>query len=183
MTLSVKNKQRGWVYLVCARAKTKAGCSYKSIRYQVIENAIRERTDELLSQCPPPDNDRALGKELFGLEQEIDIEKEKGADLLDALTQSNSQLIRERITEVEERLAAMQASRLGLLGMIEQATGPSIARRVLEARTALTVFPLDKQKVNKACRELFAQVVVDYPNGSLDFYWHHSPEPTSITYG
>lgn len=160
--------------LVCAAAKVKAGCEYKSVRYETIER-------RLLQVLPIAICDREGIEEIEGLESSVanlsdavdacrdDIER-----LADELMEGPSPVLSARLRAEEARLAAMQDQLATLLDQRDILAGPVVGSRIARAIKALEVEEeeLDRQEANLALRGIFKRAVINWPEGTIDLEWH-----------
>ncbi|MFZ5685524.1 MAG: recombinase family protein [Pseudomonadota bacterium] len=173
MTRVMKGKKGGRPYLVCQRAKTGAGCTYRAVRCDDVEGALLSRGAELLASVPTGREDAGLDVRLaelddaiLGLEQDVD-------GLLDLLQQTRSQAAMDRLRNLEAELDGARAERLALIQEREAKAGPMVRRRVKALERALTEEPLDKAAVNAALRAICDRVTVNWGTGFLQFQWRH----------
>lgn len=184
-TVTMTNKGDGNRYLVCTRAKAGAGCTYKAIRYQQVQDCFCSVLPELLSTAPNVSEEEARIN--FSLQTLSEQKK-----WLDEAIQSILLAIEGRASTpatVVDRLAGLEHERTQLLEM-EQATllrKQSLARNVLEdrlekLRTLVRSEPMDKTKVNATLRQLFSAVHIDGQAEVIAFQWHHSQRRTPVRY-
>jgi len=181
MTRVSKNKAKGWVYLVCTKAKSKAGCQYKAVRYDAVEQAVLERGTDLFLDLPSS-GASDLDNQLQSIEEHISDLSERGKNLLDELAMNPSPSIRDRVRTLDQEIEVARTERTAIKEMMAQSSGPLIAQRVERAKEALTATSVDRTTINRTLRELFSEVVVDYKTGFLELQWHHSNEPASLFY-
>ena len=176
-TMTLSNKGEGNRYLVCTRAKAGAGCQYKAIPYQGIEDAFLAACPELLAQAPD------VSAEQSRIRQNLAVYAEHKA-WLDETIQNIVQAIEgqasmpatllERLAELEsERTQVLQEEARELLK--EQSIAGNVFTHRLDAvRALLQEQPLDKAKVNAVLRQLFSAVQIDSKADELVLRWQHS---------
>jgi hypothetical protein len=175
MTLS--NKGEGNRYLVCTRAKAGAGCQYKSIPYQGIEDAFLAACPELLAHAPD------VSEEQTQIQQNLDVLSEQKA-WVDETIQNIVQAVEGQASTpatLLERLAELESERTHLLQIQQQEllkqqsiAGNVFTHRLDTVRALLQEQPLDKAKVNAVLRQLFSAVQIDSKAELLEMHWQHS---------
>ena len=184
-TVTLTNKGNGNRYLVCTRAKAGAGCTYKAIRYQQVQDCFRSVLPELLDTAPDVSQEEAQIN--FSLQTLSEQKK-----WLDETIQSILLAIEGRESTpatVVDRLTGLELERTKLLEM-EQETllrKQSLARNVLEdrfenLRTLALSEPMDKTRVNAVLRQLFSAIHIDGQAEVIAFQWQHSKRRTPIRY-
>lgn len=159
---------------VCTRAKAGAGCEYKSVRYQWVE-------DRLLRILPHLIRDREGLEEIEEVEDRIAILRdaiqecrEQIEEAVDALLELRSPALAERLRSLENELPGMQAELVALEGHREVMAGPLVGSRIEKAIATLQApesGELDKAAVNVALRSLFRRAVINWPEGTVDMDW------------
>jgi DNA invertase Pin-like site-specific DNA recombinase len=186
MTLS--NKGSGWRYLVCTKAKAGAGCEYKAIRYDDVEQAFMEDWQHLLGTYPADtEQGGELDEKLDQLETGISATEDEIARLLDAVQKGRERrlavsTVTDRLAGLEADLAQMQAERDDLLKQRQALSPTMVTHRVTDLETMLNERGMDRAAVNVLLRQLFNGIVVDHASGRLVFQWRHGGEST-VTYG
>ncbi len=167
----ISKKKGGVAYLVCAAAKTGAGCEYRSVRLDQIEYALALNLEAIVSDPPlPEEKDEAERQNtlaaLMGIDDAIDnivdaIRKRPLPRLLKELEglQAEQQDLLEKLKQIDE---------LALLGNLKL-----VMNRIDSLRKALNEDPDNTPRLNAAMRQLFSKVVIDYPTGTLEFHWQH----------
>jgi DNA invertase Pin-like site-specific DNA recombinase len=165
-------------YLVCVRAKRGDGCDYAAIPCHQIEDAIVEKADLFYRTMPSPDVgletewqrlqdfDDALSHEISRI---IDAIKTHGHSvaLLDTLGQLEADRAKtnRQLVEVGERVTASLTNR----------TQQTVERLV----DGLQALARDVPAINATMRQLFDKVIVNWPQGELEFHWRHAPGEVS----
>lgn len=163
--------------LVCARAKTKAGCAYKSVRIDLVEDAIVERLPARLRDAPAGERDATLDAEVANARAAFGSVADKIERLVMAIEQgADSRVLTSRLRQLEgeyeetrDTLRSLEARRTEIAGETVQAR----LERLLGTLEPQEGDPLDVAAVNAAMLLVFRQVTVDYPSGVLDFEWVH----------
>jgi len=156
---------------VCVKAKAGAGCTYKSVRCELIEAAVFERLPARLANIPAG-QEGAIDNDLLSLEEQADDLREQIALAVENLTVSRSHALAAKIGRLERELEALMAARKSLLQRRSAASGPAVARRAQTLLAALQK-PSDTAVVNQAMRSLFDKAVIDYVTGDLVLHWTH----------
>lgn len=185
-----KNKAKGWVYLVCTRAKQGAGCDYHAVRYDLIEPAIHSQIGSLISSCPV--GDERVDEEIEQARAELDALDSAINNLLDLIQSGklpdDSRAITKRLMDLESE---RESTNLRLKESLERETSFSneiVMRRASKLLSAVTAIEDFKQtgfdgvrtQINTLLRETFEKVVVDYDTGELVFHWAHGGESSII---
>ncbi|NVN54293.1 recombinase family protein [bacterium Scap17] len=179
-----KNKAKGWVYLVCHRAKQGAGCVYNAVRVDMVEPFIQENISYIAAQCPVGDDDfderfDDLIGQLEGVEgliHNIVTSIENGLD------PSKHPAIGERLTVLQEQQEALKEE-IDQMGQQRISFNNDVAqRRAQKLVAAVQENWEDKEQINTLMRGCFSKVVVDFTTGLLEFHWQQGGEETLITY-
>jgi DNA invertase Pin-like site-specific DNA recombinase len=157
--------------LVCARAKTGAGCQYVGVTLEQVEECILAKAAEFTGLAPIVDE--GLEDQLLALEEGIDHMLDQLRNLTDALAAGASVAISTRIHEIELALVEAQKERDELLGRLEATSNLIMKHRLQAVDKALQADPVDRAQANAALRSILSSVVVDYRSGELLFKWKH----------
>jgi DNA invertase Pin-like site-specific DNA recombinase len=163
--------------LVCARAKSRAGCAYKAVRVELIEEAILERLPERLRDAPAGERDPELDRRIVNAVEERDRLSEELANVESAIRTGGDvprllrmlQELEGQWEEARDTLRGLEARRTQIAGQTVQAR---IARLIGTLRGA-EGDPLDLAAINGALLLCFKRVTVDYAGGVLEFDWQH----------
>ena len=153
-------------YLVCSKAKSGAGCEYRTVRLDNVEDAIRHSYDQLADPLQAYGSE-GLAKDIQSLEASVLVGEDQIAELLDTLQEvgkspAPTKRLRELETELEGIKREITAKRplfgtrslQARLGDLEESMGGTVAA------------------LNTALRGLFTSVVVDYSKGDLAMTAH-----------
>jgi DNA invertase Pin-like site-specific DNA recombinase len=171
-------------YLVCAKAKAGAGCQYKAIRMENVEQAIVAEGSlvELLATIPTGDD--STDARLAELEAGLDAAQEQAQRVTQAIAERGmTGLLGDRLRDIEASIAGIEAEQKALLEQIEDK--PLLTMKVAELERELAKSKPDKQRLNALLRQVAKEIVVDYTLGSigsLRFYWRHGGE-SSVPFG
>lgn len=181
MTRVNKGRKGGTPYLVCVTAKVGAGCTYKQVRLDNIEYAVRNAAGKFARDVPSKDAEldeqrRALEAKEQGIRTSIDT-------LIDELESGNaSKAIRQRLADNEHALAEVQGELADVEERVLTSGGHVIERRVTRLMAALENEKATVTELNVALRETFRACVVNYEDGTLDFVWLHSDASTEVRF-
>ncbi|WP_050596199.1 recombinase family protein [Mesorhizobium sp. WSM1293] len=175
-------KKGGRPYLVCTKAKAKAGCdSRHKVPIDRIEGAIIQNAGWLNATLPATDEalqtkyerataaDDAVNDEIERLVGAVaKLGARSSRALLDRLHQNEAarEDIRRTIADLEGRIAETLTNRV-------QVT----AAQFVDAAEAEE--PRDVALINAILRQLFTKVEVDWPSGRLWFHWKHAAGQTT----
>jgi len=170
------SKRAGKPYLVCAAAKTGAGCEYHQVRVDYVHSAIVGKAEELVADMPSPSDDlqerwEALFREIVGAGEARD-------NLVEAIsTGGHSKALLDRLRETESFLEDARLRQEALGGEIASTLTnrvQSTADELLEATDSG-----DVGRINAILRQLFSQIVVNYQTGHLEAHWKYAPDAAS----
>jgi len=163
--------------LVCARAKSRAGCAYKAVRVELLEEAIPQRLPERLRDAPAGKRDPELDRQIVDAEEERDRLSEEIANVESAIrTGGDVPRLLRMLQELEGQWEEARDTLRGLEARRTQIAGQTVQARIARLIGALQGAEgdlLDLAAINGALLLCFRQVVVDYPNGVLEFMWQH----------
>ncbi|NOG32598.1 recombinase family protein [Halomonas sp. TBZ9] len=176
MARVTKNKAKGWVYLVCQRAKQGAGCKYNAVRYDRVEPMIYSKINRLIDACPSGDD--SLDAQIEDAKLELKL-KEKSIDrMLEVIEQGEMPPNAKGIPFLQDRLAKRRSEldelKASIADLYQQRSmlGTELARHRAESlRTVVLNTPEDKTLINTKMRECFSRVVVDFESTKLVFHW------------
>ncbi|GGE17940.1 hypothetical protein GCM10011529_25560 [Polymorphobacter glacialis] len=168
-------------YLVCARAKTKAGCSYRSVRYGIVEEAILTRLPERLASAPAGNGAAELDASVRNAEGALDGLNDSIDNLLDNLSAARSPALTAKLRDLERQRDAQRDELRAALALRDAATGPLVASRVDALRKALGQ-ALHPGEVNRCLRTVFTSACVNYIDGTVDFEWKQGGETLQVPF-
>ena len=163
--------------LVCARAKTKAGCTYKSVRIDIVEDAIVERLPARLRDAPAGERDAALDADVDNARAALGDVADRIDRVLKAIEQGgDSRTLTSRLRDLEneyeetrDTLRHLEARRAGTAGQTVQAR----LERLLGTLEPGEGGALDVAAVNAAMLLVFSSATVNYEEGLLELIWLH----------
>lgn len=168
----------GKAIIVCARAKSGAGCKYKLITLRDVEQALVDAA-QIIGVPPSPNEDVATRiKELDNEVHEVSAEID---NLVMVLARRPSKTLEAAVAEREAKIETLVTA----LEELRDRASDSESRVVnLRAKRASDLLRSSESpaKVNAALRECFEKIVVDWPSGALWLHWRHGGEPTRLTY-
>lgn len=165
-----------YVYLVCSRANMKAeGCSYKAVRYDTVDKALRENARRLVKEAPRGKSTTALDKEIDALQANADRVQQWVFDLIDMAARDRSPTVGQRRANAERELRAIQKQLRDLRAQRDTMTTASVKDRLKAVERALTQSS-DVAETNAALRDAMRRIVLDPEQGHLWIRWHHSEE-------
>ena len=177
-----KGSRGGQPYVVCNAAKAKAGCDYKQVKLELIDNALIHHSNRsLIHDVPSADetlNEKAENaySALMGYDSMID-------EIVSEIARGNaSDALRGRLTELESLRADTDAQWQEISDQMEAAGGKALERTLEALEQSLPKLKEDPTTANIAMRDAFEKVVVDYETGGLLLHWRHAPIPTRIAY-
>lgn len=161
---------------VCARAKNKAGCQYRSVRVDLVEGAIVERLPERLRDAPAGERDPELDREVSNLEAETGVLRDRIDAVLSAIeVGGEAGALVARLRDLEGQYDAARGRLRDLEARRAATAGATVHARISRLLGALE--PEEGQPepgaVNLALQSVFRRVTVDYRTGLLEFEWLH----------
>lgn len=161
--------------LVCTRAKSGAGCAYRSVPYQAVQDALLAKLPERLEAREGVGAGEDLYLAIQGAEELADKLRARAARYLDNLGVEHSPAIVRRLRETEGDLEEAERAFRELQERQEAATGLTIGARVSRALEALQPpeDPPDIAQVNRALRSLFTRAVIEWRAGMIELEWTH----------
>ncbi len=169
-------------YLVCARAKTKAGCTYRSVRYGIVEDAILTRLSERLASAPAGAGAEELDASvseaegaLSGINDEIEFLLSRPSITL------TSPASVAKLRDLEQQRDILMQELRAALALRDAASGPLVASRIDALRKALSQ-ALDPAELNRCLRTVFKSACVNYVDGIVDFEWKHGGESLGVPF-
>lgn len=174
-TMNHLNKgKRNYTYMACAKGRLGAGCEYKAVRYEKIEQAFVEGTHKLVI----PIGEAHLDARWEKLAGELTVLQDYLVELLEgAAGKAMPKGVKEKlINDVKLQMADLEAQVTAMEPEIasrrERLTDLNIGRM----REACQEVPLDRAKLNTVLRQVLNGVVVDYRSGDLVLEWKHGGE-------
>lgn len=186
MTRVFKGRKGGKPYLVCVKAKAGAGCRYRQVKVDVVEDAIAEKAGYLCAQAPSPDE--AAQAELERLQTTEAAVRDQIENLLEAIERTrDSGTSTALVGRLRDNEAALEETRKAL-EVTAKRVADTLTNRIMNTAAELAdqveVYgPRNLPRVGSLMRQLFDRVEVDYPQGVLRFHWRAAPgETTSIMF-
>ena len=185
MTRVSKGPGGGRAYLVCAKAKRKAGCVYRGVPVAEVDAAILDHRVQIELDAPPSgDAEARLQAALDDLETELGaiIEERSELDAARRRPGALSRAQRERTAELYALQTGLEERRREAETALAAAASPVLSARLRRLSDALedaakAGLPLDDvTTANASLRETFTAVVVDYMAGELRLHWRHGGE-------
>lgn len=186
MTRVYKGKKGGRPYLVCTRAKSGAGCCYRQIKVDLIEDAIIQNAGMIAASVPSPDE--TAQSELENLQTSYDAVREQIENVLGAIERTKDEGLSKSLVA---RLKANEATLNDIAAALHEAerrVSDTLTNRVTNTTSQLADAievhgPLNMPGIASLLRQLFTHVEVDYLSGLLRFYWKSAPgQSTDIVF-
>jgi DNA invertase Pin-like site-specific DNA recombinase len=167
----------GRPYLVCQRAKIGAGCSYRAIRCEGIENGLATHAKWITATGPVGASSEVIARQIEENAKKQEMQEAVIGHLVREIEAgAASPALREALARAEESLQALKQFGADLRDRADMAEGPVLRKRLGELHDALTAIPLDPQRTNLTLRMVLSEVVVDYRSGNLLLRWKHGGE-------
>lgn len=165
-----------WPRLACVRAQMGAGCKYKSVRLDVLENALVANAAKFVTQIPMPDD--SLHARIAETEAALKNSQARIDDLSTLLDDTPSRVIAERIRIAEGECEKLRIELDALQTQLQFGSARRVKENATKMRDVLQWYGQAKeadsiQSVNDALRECFSQVVVDIDSRHMSMHWRH----------
>jgi hypothetical protein len=178
MTRVWKGRKGGAARLVCSRAKTKAGCDYRTVHVEQAERALAENASWIEAHAPGGDDE--LDTEVGQHRTSLEVLNDHIGNMLEAIAGGASGLaINARLADLENAKEDMERRLADLEAQQSAETGKLVERRLSDLHDALTLRPFeewqpdDRSLINACMRQVLKSVVVDYRTGYLELQWKH----------
>jgi hypothetical protein len=179
----VSKGPRKYAYLLCSKAHAKAkGCDYLPVRYEAVEEALRDNAEAIVRRAPRGKSTANLEKDIENLQGHVDALEGDVLLLAEFAAQEKSPTAAERFRHKERELEQRRSELRELRARRETVTPASVRVRLKALQAALTRDPFDVAEANGALRQVVKKIVVDPKTASLDIYWHHSDEIDEIPF-
>ena len=184
-SMTMTDKGDGNRYFVCARAKTGAGCTYKTLRYQRIEDCFLSIWPALLDTVPDASEQaKGVRQSLRTLEEHLEWINQTIASIMQAIETSDQRTapatLLERLTELEREKAKTLQMQQEYTLREQTLEKNALVLRIRSLHDALTEAELNKAKANAALRQLFSGVLISWESETLAFQWQHSAYITPV---
>lgn len=187
MTRVWKGSKGGKARLVCARAKTGAGCEYHGVHVEQAERALVENASWLEAHAPGGDDD--VDAEVEHHRTSLEVLNGHIGNLLEAISGGAvGPAINARLADLETAKEDLQRRLFDLQAQQSAETGRLVERRISDLHDALALRPFeewqpeDRRLVNACMRQVLKSVVVDYRTGFLELQWKHGGT-SSVLFG
>ena len=184
MTRINKGTKGGKPYLVCTRAKAGAGCQYRQVRLDLIENAILNVGSYLHNLTPSPNDE--LEREYRDKLLQAEVVEDEIQNLVEAISQGDtSKAVRNRLAAREGLLDQVRRE----LSDLGERAADTMTNRIDNAVEELRMLTngeaagVELARINATLRQLFEKVVVDHHTGFLRMHWRHTAHsPVDVFY-
>ena len=178
MTRVSKGPTGGYPYLICAKAKAGAGCDYKSVRMESVEDALHQNFDYLLGTIPTGDED--VDDRLQQIDTALLAMSEQASNVTAAIAERGvTGALGDRLARLEQAIGELEAEQKEILAKLQDS--PLLNLKIDELDRELSAPKPDRRRVNALLRQMARAVIVDYRYGSLVFQWKHGGE-SRVTY-
>jgi hypothetical protein len=182
-TMTRINKGLKWKYYVCTKAKSKSGCKYTTVKFDLVNMAVLNSIGQLLEDKPSlsPTEDK-LKSAIQVNEQELSLAYDKLENLLSLAEKGNSASILERILKIEAHIKSTKSELERLMSLFREIEKEMLDKRIENLIDTVNDNPVDTSKLNAVLHSIFSKVVIDYIKGNLSFYWKETGHISSVTY-
>lgn len=186
-TMTMTNKGEGNRYFVCTKAKAGAGCTYKALPYQRIEDCFLSVWPALLDTAPDAsDQAGAIRKSLRTLDEHLAWINQTIATITQAIESSEQRVapatLLERLSELERDRTSTKRMQNEYILKEQMLEKNALSFRVRSLDAALSEPEIDKAKVNAVLRQLFRSILFSKRIPTLEFQWQHSDSRTPVHY-
>lgn len=175
-TMTKLNKGSGgkWSYLVCAAAKTGAGCFYESIPYGQVESAFLDNARRLIATAPTGgDNGKEIDAEIARAEASLEGISAVREKLLDAASVVPTPELTRRLRDLKQEQETLDNALTELADRRAETSGALVRSKLADLLAAVEAKPLNKRLLNSILRQTLSSVDVDAENGMLLLHWKH----------
>lgn len=176
------SRKAGKPYLVCARAKEGAGCKYKAIPYDTVEETFLDKHLQVLNEMPLSNKAGEIQERIWSINGAIGGLVDSLQDLDRESRRGKSQAITRRKREIEQQILEMEKEQEELYKQLQITTERGLNRKVSDLETSISKTQIDRTEINILLRMLLNEIVINYPEGTLDFNWKHNNTESSLTY-
>ena len=178
-TRVVKSSGRGkYIYLICSKAHSRAGCEYVTARYDDAEDALVRNARRIVDEAPRGRDTAEIEAEMERKEKLVWVLGDEAEELADIAVTEKSEVARRRLREHEQELKEAREHLRLLRARRDTLASASVLRRLAAIEKALTQKPLNVSDVNKALKQAVSKIVMDTDWGTLTFHWHHAEGPS-----
>lgn len=162
-------KKAGQPYYVCSKAKVGAGCTYRAVKQDLVEQALLRDAPRWTMDVPPSDTD--LAADLSAVSGELEAVETAIANVVGVLAVSPSVALTQKLQALEYEKEALERRRRELWERDQAGAGPLLSRRLEELLRVFQESPLDRLKASALMRQVLSGVVIDYTTGELGLEW------------
>ena len=160
--------------LVCTKAKVGAGCKYKGVRLDSIEDTLITNASFIMASAPLGDD--GLEQNLEKVEAQISGIEDAINNIVSSIKRSPSKRLSAELMALEENLGELKGEERRLLNVAKDTARPVLVKKLNELEKCLSEEPLNRNLANTLFRQLLNSVIVDWPNSQLVFDWKHGEE-------
>jgi len=165
------NRVTDRVYVVCNRARLKAGCEFRSVPYADLEAAFLRDFERLIAITPSGDD--GIDSALASIESALEAIPERLENLTKAYSASGVQAVLDELMAVDAERERLEGERDALLWKQADTSGPVVANRIVALRNAVNAEQVDRRHVNACLRMLLSAIEVDAEQGIARLHWKH----------
>jgi DNA invertase Pin-like site-specific DNA recombinase len=174
--------KQDYIYLVCSRAHMRAaGCEYKAVRYDAVEEALRNNANKLIKEAPRGKSAAALDKRIEVLQANAGGAENLVFEAAEAYAHEKSPALRRLLSEREQELKDIQKQLRDLRNQRDTLTAASVRDRLKAVERVLTQ-NVGVTETNAVLRDAIRRIVLDPENACLWIRWHHSDETQDIMF-
>ena len=159
------------------------GCDYRAVRYDTVEQALRENARRLIKEAPRGQNTAALEKKIDALQNNADGAEEQMSDLAELIARERGSpeatAAAKRLREIDRYLKDTQRHLRDLRAQRDTLTTASVKDRLKSVERALAS-NTDVVETNATLRDAIRRIVLDPEQGMLWVRWHHSDETQGV---
>ncbi|REG24416.1 DNA invertase Pin-like site-specific DNA recombinase [Archangium gephyra] len=173
---------RKYVYLLCAKARYGAGCTFTLVPYERVESTFIDKAPQVLVMAPGDFENTELHEEIRQVETTLEAIGYKLSDLAEAYAQTKLQTLFVKMKELEDEQKELGTQRDNLhhrAGIVEDR---SVTKRIGELEEALQSATLDRRKVNALMRMVFSEVTLNPDTCTVDVTWKNGIRGESLLY-
>jgi DNA invertase Pin-like site-specific DNA recombinase len=166
------------VYLVCSLANRKAGCVHQAVRYNDVEQALRQKAKTVIEDAPRGLSDEDTEAKIARLDNGVGVLEDEAQELADELIIERSTTVRQRLQAKERALEAQREELRRLKADRDKSAKPNVERRLQALLTTLTAKTFNVVRANTALKEAASRLVLNPETGELTIFWQHTEQPS-----
>jgi hypothetical protein len=169
-----------YVYLICSRAHSKAGCKYQAVSYREVEQGLRLNVEALIQEAPRGSSTEEIEHQIAMRDAGLSELRDEAQALLREFRETRSPTMRAALAEAERNIELNERQLQELRDRRERLGAPFIIRRLNTLREELMRQGFDVAAANRAVKAAVGKVVVDPEGGRINVHWRDSDAVSEV---